>query len=68
MSQVRIITLNEGEHLKSVVNRLMKEWTLHFVLGPTLMGHHVRLFASNLDRVDDDCKSHVNEFYELEWV
>nr|APP18135.1 glycogen-debranching enzyme [Anisakis simplex] len=44
--QTRIIFLEEGAHLESVVIRLCKGWIVRFVRGASLLGRDVRLTTS----------------------
>ncbi|XP_065332419.1 glycogen debranching enzyme isoform X2 [Cloeon dipterum] len=45
--QVRVLTLNYGEHLDSTLFRLKKGWTLQFRLGPSLLGKDVKIFCNH---------------------
>ncbi|GMT14102.1 hypothetical protein PFISCL1PPCAC_5399 [Pristionchus fissidentatus] len=44
--QVRIIVLNDGEHLEAIVRRFEQGWRVQFVLGDNLLGKSVRLLTS----------------------
>lgn len=41
-------------------------WTLKFVLGPSLLGHKIRLFTTHPD--SSEASESLNEFRELSWV
>lgn len=45
-SQVRIIVLNNGEHLESRVVRLHKGWVIRFIRGANILGRDVRVKIS----------------------
>ncbi|KHN79226.1 Glycogen debranching enzyme [Toxocara canis] len=45
-TQTRIILLNAGAHLESVVIRLRKGWVVRFMRGDSLLGRDVRLVTS----------------------
>ncbi|ELU10759.1 hypothetical protein CAPTEDRAFT_167427 [Capitella teleta] len=64
-TQLRLLTLNEGEKLDSSLFRLEKGWHLHFVLGPSLAGKDIRLFTNH----PSDPKAGPNRslFRELSW-
>lgn len=65
MAQVRVLTLDKNQFQESVLYRLEKGWFLRFTLGPTLMGHEVRLYTNypaesySFDR---------SKWRQLEWV
>ncbi|GMR35805.1 hypothetical protein PMAYCL1PPCAC_06000, partial [Pristionchus mayeri] len=44
--QVRVIVLNDGDHLETVVRRFDQGWRVQFVLGDNLLGKAVRLVTS----------------------
>ncbi|KAF8361461.1 agl-1, partial [Pristionchus pacificus] len=44
--QVRIIVLNDGDHLEAVVRRFEQGWRVYFVLGDNLLGKSVVLKTS----------------------
>ncbi|XP_041474859.1 glycogen debranching enzyme-like [Lytechinus variegatus] len=63
-SQVRKMTLNEGEHKNTTLYRLKKGWTLHFQLGPSLQARNVSVFTNHPPQGKTFNRK---EFYELGW-
>ncbi|KAB0795230.1 hypothetical protein PPYR_12069 [Photinus pyralis] len=46
VTQVRVLTLNDGEHTNSTLYRMEKGWILQFRLGPSLFGRKVSLYCN----------------------
>jgi hypothetical protein len=44
--QIRVLTLNDGEHQDSTLYRIEKNWVLQFRLGPSLLGRKVSLYCN----------------------
>ncbi|XP_035698387.1 glycogen debranching enzyme-like isoform X2 [Branchiostoma floridae] len=64
VQQVRVLQLNDGEHLNTTLFRLQKGWTLHFFLGPSLCARPVRIFVNHPPA---DRPFRRDEYYELKW-
>ncbi|KAL0277777.1 UNVERIFIED_CONTAM: hypothetical protein PYX00_004943 [Menopon gallinae] len=63
--QVRVITLDKGQHLESTLYCLEKGWILEFQLGPSLFGKEISIFTNHpLDDVTDFDRG---KYYLLKW-
>lgn len=68
LTQVRVLSLNDGEHSDSALYRLEKNWQLQFRLGPSLQGHKVHLYCNYPEKKEDSiCEFDRNRYYLLEW-
>ncbi|XP_014676824.1 PREDICTED: glycogen debranching enzyme-like [Priapulus caudatus] len=63
--QLRVLQLNDGEHRQSDVFRLQKGWTLHFQLGPSLLGKKVHVFTNH--PASASAEFDRGEYRELAW-
>ncbi|XP_066992681.2 glycogen debranching enzyme [Anabrus simplex] len=64
-SQVRVLTLNSGEHQDSTLYRLQKGWRLHFRLGPSLFGQRVTVYCNHPVDVEEEFDRH--QYRPLSW-
>ncbi|KAK7868484.1 hypothetical protein R5R35_001895 [Gryllus longicercus] len=63
--QVRVLTLNDGEHQDSTLYRLQKGWWLHLRLGPSLFGRKVRVFCNLPSKVEEPFER--TQYRALSW-
>ncbi|XP_049783705.1 glycogen debranching enzyme isoform X1 [Schistocerca cancellata] len=63
--QIRVLTLNDGEHQDSTLYRLQKGWRLQFRLGPTLFGRHVVIYCNHPDSIEEEFDR--NQYRPLHW-
>ncbi|XP_057317970.1 glycogen debranching enzyme-like isoform X1 [Microplitis mediator] len=63
---VRILTLNKGEHQDGILFRVKKGWQVEFRLGPSLFGKSVDIFTNH--PLTDDKKFDRHTYYQLRWV
>ncbi|XP_026277583.1 glycogen debranching enzyme isoform X2 [Frankliniella occidentalis] len=52
--EVRVLTLNDGEHQEETLYRLRKGWSLHFRLGTSLLGRSVTLHCNHPSAPEED--------------
>lgn len=64
--QIRVLTLNNGEHLDGILYRLKKGWKVEFRLGASLLGKSLDLFINYPLRENKKFERHT--YYPLEWV
>ncbi|KDR16306.1 Glycogen debranching enzyme, partial [Zootermopsis nevadensis] len=63
--QIRVLTLNDGEHQDSTLYRLQKGWQLQFRLGPSLFGRKVTVYCNHPEEVEEDYVR--NRYRPLRW-
>ncbi|GLV44486.1 uncharacterized protein CBL_10290 [Carabus blaptoides fortunei] len=59
-TEVRVLTLNDNEHLDSTLFRIEKSWILQFRIGPSLYGRKVHIYT-NYSVTSDDYPSKQDE-------
>ncbi|XP_068630910.1 glycogen debranching enzyme isoform X2 [Battus philenor] len=68
---VRVLTLNHGEHQDATLYRFEKGCHLHFSPGPSLLGRKVFLYTNYVvtdsHEKSDQAEFVRNQYYELEW-
>lgn len=64
--QIRVLTLNNGEHLDGILYRLKKGWRVEFRLGASLLGRTVDLFINY--PLGENKKFERHTYYLLEWI
>ncbi|XP_044002903.1 glycogen debranching enzyme isoform X2 [Aphidius gifuensis] len=64
-NQVRVLTLNQGEHQDGILYRVKKNWQIEFRVGPSLLGKHLQLFTNH--PIQSDKIFDRNTYYELKW-
>ncbi|XP_011685016.1 PREDICTED: glycogen debranching enzyme isoform X2 [Wasmannia auropunctata] len=64
--QVRVLTVNNGEHLDGILYRLKKGWTVEFRLGASLLGKALDVFVNH--PLSPDKKFERHTYYQLQWV
>lgn len=64
--QVRILTVNNGEHLDGILYRLKKGWKVEFRLGASLLGKRLDVFINH--PLSNDKKFERHTYYQLQWV
>ncbi|XP_034951239.1 glycogen debranching enzyme isoform X2 [Chelonus insularis] len=64
-SDVRILTLNKGEHLDSILYRIKKGWTVEFRLGPSLFGKTINIFTNHPSSSENVFER--DTYYQLPW-
>ncbi|XP_011494521.1 PREDICTED: glycogen debranching enzyme [Ceratosolen solmsi marchali] len=63
--QVRVLTVNNGEHLDGNLYKLKKGWVVEFRLGSSLLGHNVDVFTNHPQLISDPFKRCT--YYQLPW-
>ncbi|XP_078050064.1 glycogen debranching enzyme [Augochlora pura] len=63
--QIRVLTLNNGEHLDGILYRLKKGWRVEFRLGASLLGKTLDLFINYPLSSTQSFERHT--YYPLEW-
>ncbi|CAK1603726.1 unnamed protein product [Parnassius mnemosyne] len=63
-TEVRVLTLNHGEHQDATIYRFEKGCYIHFSPGPSLLGRKVFLYTNY---VATDTQFVRNQYYGLEW-
>lgn len=71
-TEVRVLTLNDNEHLDSTLFRIEKSWILQFRIGPSLYGRRVHVYTNYPVTSDDYPSKHDeafirNQYRELPW-
>ncbi|EFN70541.1 Glycogen debranching enzyme [Camponotus floridanus] len=64
--QIRILTVNNGEHLDGILYRLKKGWKIEFRLGASLLGKKLDIFINH--PLSSDKKFERHTYYQLQWV
>ncbi|CAK9831681.1 Glycogen debranching enzyme [Anthophora retusa] len=64
--QIRVLTLNRGEHLDGILYRLKKGWRVEFRLGASLLGKALDLFINY--PLGENQKFERHTYYSLEWA
>lgn len=70
--EIRVLTLNDNEHLDSALLRIEKNWIVQFRLGPSLYGQRVHVYT-NYPVTSDDYSSRNdeefirNQYRVLQW-
>ncbi|XP_047352700.1 glycogen debranching enzyme [Vespa velutina] len=64
--QVRVLTLNKGEHLDGILYRLKKGWKVEFKLGASLLGKTLDVFTNH--PLSNDQKFERHTYYQLPWI
>ncbi|KAL6433430.1 hypothetical protein ACFW04_006521 [Cataglyphis niger] len=64
--QIRILTVNNGEHLDGILYRLKKGWKVEFRLGASLLGKRLDVFINH--PLSNDGKFERHTYYQLQWV
>ncbi|KMQ85599.1 glycogen debranching enzyme, partial [Lasius niger] len=64
--QIRILTVNNGEHLDGILYRLKKGWKVEFRLGASLLGKTLDVFINH--PLSSDKKFERHTYYQLQWV
>ncbi|XP_069703236.1 glycogen debranching enzyme isoform X2 [Periplaneta americana] len=64
-NQIRVLTLNDGEHQDSTLYRLQKGWRLQFRLGPSLFGRKVTVYCNHPEGVEEEYIR--NQYRPLQW-
>ncbi|XP_025994344.2 glycogen debranching enzyme isoform X2 [Solenopsis invicta] len=64
--QIRVLTLNNGEHLDGILYRLKKGWIVEFRLGASLLGKALDVFINHPLSADKEFERHT--YYQLQWV
>ncbi|XP_066584134.1 glycogen debranching enzyme isoform X2 [Prorops nasuta] len=64
--QIRILTLNNGEHHDGILYRVKKGWHVEFRLGASLLGKEVNIFTNHPQDHNQSFKRQT--YYELQWV
>ncbi|XP_025075084.1 glycogen debranching enzyme isoform X3 [Pogonomyrmex barbatus] len=64
--QIRVLTVNDGEHLDGILYRLKKGWTVEFRLGASLLGKTLDVFINHPLSADKKFERH--SYYQLQWV
>ncbi|XP_020285124.1 glycogen debranching enzyme isoform X1 [Pseudomyrmex gracilis] len=64
--QIRVLTLNNGEHLDGILYRLKKGWTVEFRLGASLLGRTLSVFINH--PLTDDKQFDRHTYYQLQWI
>lgn len=72
VEEVRVLTLNDNEHLDSALFRVEKNWIVQFRLGPSLYGRRVHVYTNypiNSDDYSSNCDEEFirNQYRELQW-
>lgn len=62
--QIRVLTLNDNEHLDSALYKLEKNWTIQFRLGPSLLGRKISLY---FNYPEDDVNFERKRYQLLKW-
>ncbi|KAK0167033.1 hypothetical protein PV327_004482 [Microctonus hyperodae] len=64
-NNVRVLTLNNGEHHDGIIYRVKKGWQIEFRLGPSLFGRSINIFT-NHPLTDKEFQR--NEYYQIKWT
>ncbi|XP_033222328.1 glycogen debranching enzyme isoform X2 [Belonocnema kinseyi] len=64
--QIRVLTLNKGEHQDGILYRLQKGYQVQFRLGPSLLGKNIDIFVNHPPTNDKQFERHT--YYQLKWV
>ncbi|CAG2066677.1 unnamed protein product, partial [Timema podura] len=62
--QVRVLTLNDGEHSDGTLHCVQKGWLLRFCLGPSLFGRRVVLYVNHPDEGQEFAR---NTYRQVPW-
>ncbi|XP_012280901.1 glycogen debranching enzyme [Orussus abietinus] len=65
-SEVRVLTLNNGQHQDGVLYKLKKGWLVQFRLGPSLLGRSVHIFTNH--PLSSDQQFERRTYYQLPWI
>ncbi|XP_063604015.1 glycogen debranching enzyme-like isoform X1 [Penaeus indicus] len=63
--QVRVLTLNHGDHMDSTLFRLQKGWVLQLRPGPSLLGKAVSVFTNHPEDLGEGFTR--NRYRRLQW-
>ncbi|XP_032451729.1 glycogen debranching enzyme isoform X2 [Nasonia vitripennis] len=63
--QVRVLTLNKGEHQDGTLYKLKKGWVVEFRLGASLLGHNLNIFTNHPLLVGNPFERRT--YYQLPW-
>ncbi|KYN10710.1 Glycogen debranching enzyme, partial [Trachymyrmex cornetzi] len=64
--QIRVLTVNNGEHLDGILYRLKKGWIVEFRLGASLLGKTLEVFINHPLSTDKKFERHT--YYQLKWI
>ncbi|XP_028049244.1 LOW QUALITY PROTEIN: glycogen debranching enzyme [Monomorium pharaonis] len=64
--QIRVLTVNHGEHLDGILYRLKKGWIVEFRLGASLLGKTLDVFINHPLSTDKEFERHT--YYQLQWI
>ncbi|XP_077266299.1 glycogen debranching enzyme-like isoform X3 [Temnothorax americanus] len=63
--QVRVLTVNNGEHLDGILYRLKKGWVVEFRLGASLLGKRPGVFINH--PLSNNMRFERNTYHQLKW-
>ncbi|RLU17593.1 hypothetical protein DMN91_009829 [Ooceraea biroi] len=66
IEQIRVLTINNDEHLDGILYRLEKGWTVEFKLGASLLGKALNIFINHPLSPDNHFERRT--YYQLQWV
>ncbi|XP_014469825.1 PREDICTED: glycogen debranching enzyme isoform X4 [Dinoponera quadriceps] len=64
--QIRVLTVNNGEHLDGILYKLKKGWKVEFRLGASLLGQTLDIFMNYPLLAEKKFERHT--YYQLPWV
>ncbi|XP_019697923.1 glycogen debranching enzyme [Harpegnathos saltator] len=64
--QIRVLTVNNGEHLDGILYKLKKGWKVEFRLGASLLGQTLNVFINYPLPAEKKFERHT--YYQLPWV